>query len=110
MILQGGGGGAIPPCSPRSSLTCKVLDAQCLDLQISQEAMEQLKTELEEVIQALNKRLEELQNLAKEQQDRIGELEQEGEDLRVELAHGKDAQEALEETEQKLQCKSMDRW
>jgi hypothetical protein len=30
--------------------------------------------------------------------------------LRVELAHGKDAQEALEETEQKLQCKSMDRW
>ncbi len=77
----------------------------CIDCQISQEAIEQLKEELEGVIQALNKRLEELQDLAKEQQARIRDLEQEGEELRAELEEGKDAQEGLEDMEQKLQCK-----
>ena len=73
------------------------------DLQMSQEAMEHLKKELGGVIQALNKRLEELQDLAKEQQARIRDLEREGEDLRAELVEGKDAQETLEDIEQKLQ-------
>jgi DNA repair ATPase RecN len=76
-----------------------------LDPQISQEAIEQLKKELEGVIQALNKRLEELQDLAKEQEATIRDLEQEGDDLRAELREGKDVQEKLEDMEQKLECK-----
>ncbi|XP_028394639.1 centriolin-like [Dendronephthya gigantea] len=70
---------------------------------ISHEAIEQLKNELEGVILALNKRLGELQNLAKEQQARIHDLEQEGDDLRAEIEEGKDTQESLEDMEQKLQ-------
>lgn len=76
-----------------------------IDPEISPEAVEQLKEELEGVIKALNKRLEELHDLAKEQQTRIQGLEQEGEDMRAELGQGRDAQEKLEDMEQKLQCK-----
>ena len=106
-FFLGGGRVPLPLCHTASVLFFAVYypSFYCIDLQMSQEAMEHLKKELEGVIQALNKRLEELQNLAKEQQARIRDLEQEGEDLRAELVEGKDAQETLEDIEQKLQCK-----
>ena len=87
------------------STSCKInYLGYFIDARIPQEALDQLRKELEDVIQTLNRRIEEQQNFAKEQQARIQELEQEGEELRAELEEGKDALENLEDVEQKLQC------